>query len=101
MRNYISQVYCISKGTAFDREKRAVSGYGGINSTYLGKDCTTDEDCPTFHECSEEFSKCVFNWDWKPILLIGLAVIVVIGGMCVCIFCLPCCAVAGCVGCCC
>merc|ERR1712154_603222 len=58
----------------------------------FGKICITDEDCGTFQECKEidDFKRgtktCQFNWDWKPILLIAFAAIVVIMGVCLCLF---------------
>ena len=91
--------FFILKGSSLVTRKQGVED--------LGKICTTDEDCGTFQECKDideikaGEGTCQFNWDWKPILLIGFAVIVVIMGVCLCLFCLPCCAVAGCLGCCC
>ena len=56
--------------------------------------CNDDTDCGTFFECHESdralHKTCqIVAW---PIVLIVLAVVGVVVGACVCIFCCPCCA---------
>ena len=64
------------------RQKHNFDGEFNVTISLFGNDCTTDKDCgENFLKCTYEFSytgKCVFNWDWKPILIIVFAAVILV-----------------------